>query len=379
MPSYLKHFNVNWVNGMKISKDHFIQQDNAFEDQVRDVAGLNLNNHNYGLLPIWPGEKTGEFNVVSKIDNQKFLKVDLFQCRAVAPNGSRIEIMENHRFPATTIDITRELDLLRGGEAAEYYILLSVDIFNRVSGGELDASEAPARYPNAVPDYKLGVFPVKQVEKEGINPNSIFIGKISLGQDNHEILDNYIPACMTIRSHKGLLEFHSSVEKFFNQLELDVLSILRKINDKKQDTSLAKSVKILAENLLQYISTFNLKLRWELPDRPPVYLFEGIAGFARLIRNTIDSQASASKEELLNYFTNWSELKQGDFEKLLVYCINFEYKHNEILNSVEQFGEFIQIMSSLFNKLESLAYIGKKKDTSIFVKEDKPKRSFLAD
>ena len=93
----------------------------------------------------------------------------------------------------------------------------------------------------------------------------------------------------------------------------------------------------------------------------------------------IDSNASVSKEELLNYFTNWSELKQGDFEKLLVYCVNFEYNHFEILNSVEQFKEFIQIMTALFTKLESLAYIGKKKDTGIFVKEDKAKRSFLAD
>ena len=53
--------------------------------------------------------------------------------------------------------------------------------------------------------------------------------------------------------------------------------------------------------------------------------------------------------------------------------------HYEILNNVEQFSEFVQIMTALFAKLESLAYIGKKKETSIFVKEDKPKRSFLAD
>ena len=89
---------------------------------------------------------------------------------------------------------------------------------------------------------------------------------------------------------------------------------------------------------------------------------------ARVIRNTIDSNSSANKEELLNYFTNWSELKQGDFEILLVYCINFEFRHFDILISMEQFSEFIQIIALLFDKLESLAYIGKKKETNIFVK-----------
>ena len=379
MPSYLKHFNVNWMNGMKISKDHFIQQDQACDDKLRDVAGLGLNRLNYGLLPVWAGEKVGAFKVVSKMDNQKFLKVEVSRCRAVTPNGSRIEILEDHRYPTFTVDLSRELEITQGGEQVEYYILLSVDIIKRAAGGELDASEDPPRYPDSLPAYKLSVIPVAQSEKEAINPNSVFIGKIILGQENQEVIDSYIPPCMSLRSHHDLMSFYSLAEKFFNQNELDLLSILKKINEKKQDTSLATSVNYLSKNLLQYISGQNLKFRWQLPEQPPVYLFETIAGFARIMRNTIDSAASANKEELLNYFTNWSELKQGDFEKLLVYCINFEYNHNEIFNSIEQFSEFIQIMSSLFAKLESLAYIGKKKETSIFVKEDKPKRSFLAD
>ena len=375
----MKYLNVNWVNGMKISKDHFIQQDNAFDDKLRDAAGLFLNSMNYGLMPLWPGEQGGDFKVVLKVDNQKLLKVDLVQCRAVTPGGARIEILEDNRYPPFSIDLTKEIEALRAGETSDYYILLNVDLFNRVPVGELDASEEPPRYPHTKAGYRVSIFPASQVVKEGINPTSIFIGKLFLGQDKHEIADNYIPPCMSLRSHHELMAFYSITEKFFNHLELDLLSIIRKINDKNQDTSLATSVKFLSENLLQYISGQNIKLRWEIPDQAPVYLFEGIAGFARIMRNTIDSNASASKEELLNYFTNWSELKQGDFEKLLVYCINFEYDHNEILNNVEQFNEFIQIMTALFTKLESLAYIGKKKETSIFVKEDKAKRSFLAD
>ena len=184
---------------------------------------------------------------------------------------------------------------------------------------------------------------------------------------------------MTLKSHSSLISFHSTVEKFYNQLELNLLSIIGKIKEKGQDSTLAQSVLALAQNLLIFISTNNLKFRWQLIDQPPLYLFENIASFARIIRNTIDCNTAAHKEELLNYFTTWSELKQGDFEKLLVYCINFEYNHNEISNNIDQFSEFVQIMTSLFTKLESLAYIGKKKETNIFVKEQTSKRSFLAD
>jgi len=175
------------------------------------------------------------------------------------------------------------------------------------------------------------------------------------------------------------MAFFNLTEKFYGQLELDLLSIIKKIKGKGQDSNLAQSVFSLSQNLLNYISTNLSRLHWQVADQPPIFLFEYIATSARVIRNTIDSNTAENKEEMLNYFTNWSELKQGDFEKLLVFCINFEYKHVEILESIEQFTEFIHIMEMLFTKLESLAYIGKKKETNIFVKEHKSRRSFLAD
>ena len=41
--------------------------------------------------------------------------------------------------------------------------------------------------------------------------------------------------------------------------------------------------------------------------------------------------------------------------------------------------KFTDVIATLFNKLSILEYIGKKKDTNIFVKEQTGKKSFLAD
>lgn len=378
MPPKLEYFNVNWENGMKISKDHFTQQENAFNDSVKDVTAGFLNGKNFGLLPI--GNQTGKsIKTVLKIDNQKFLKVNILQCRAVSQGGARIEILEEHILPELEVNISSELEASNKGDGDMYYILLSVDIFNRQPFGEFDSNEEPPRYPFTIPSYKINIISEKKVAKDGIHPYSFFIGKMEISKEVPEIHEDYIPPCTAVNSHNDLMNFFTSVEKFFSQLELNLVSIIRKINEKNQDSKLAKSVFLLSENLLQYVTNNHLKLRWEIPDSPPIYLFEFIATMARVIRNTIDINSSAKKEELLNYFTNWSELKQGDFEKLLVYCINFEYHHFDILVSMEQFSEFIQIIALLFDKLESLAYIGKKKETNIFVKEQKTKRSFLAD
>jgi len=378
MPPKLKYFSVNWEDGMKINKGHFLQQENALYDMLKDVSAGFLNQNNFGLLPI--GTQTeSSIKTAIKLDNQQFLKVKIFQCRAISQGGARIEILEEHLLPELTVNISRELEMAQKGESGDYYILLSVDIFDRQPFGELNADEEPPRYPYSIPSYKINVISAKQMANEGVHPYSFFIGKLNINKDNPGIYADYLPPCMVVNSSKELINFSAEVEKFFSKLELDLLSIIRKVKEKNQDSSLAQSVLILSEGLLNYITHNHLRLRWEIPDLAPVYLFEYIATAGRVIRNTIDSKTATNKEELLNYFTNWSELKQGDFEKLLVYCINFEYHHYNILESIEQFSEFIQIIALLFDKLESLAYIGKKKETNIFVKEQKTKRSFLAE
>jgi hypothetical protein len=378
MPTPLKYSNVNWVNGMKIRKDHLIQQENAFEDKIKDSSAGFLNSFNYGLLPVW-GSKDSSFKVAIKISSQRFLNVSVSQFRALTQGGARIEILESSYPAEFSVDLTHEIEASKKEEKGLYFITLTVDLFSKEPFGELETEEEPPRFPFAKPSLKINLIPEKQITREGLLPYSLFIGKIYIRPESLELFEEYLPACMTLKSHSRLVSFHSTVEKFYNQQELNLLSIISKIKEKGQDSTLAISVLALAQNLLNFISVNNLKIRWQLIHQPPLFIFENIASFARIIRNTINCNTAVHKEELLNYFTAWSELKQGDFEKLLVYCINFEYDHNEISINLDQFSEFVQIMSSLFTKLESLAYIGKKKETNIFVKEQPVKRSFLAD
>lgn len=376
--SKTKHYHVNWQNGMNISRDHFIQLENSFADDFSDVRSLVLNSTNFGLAPISQA-RPASVKTIIKIDNQNFLKVKVFNCQAITYGGSRIDIMEEHQLAEMETDISPELRQSGNDGKDVYYVLLNINYHNRRPFGELNTDEDPPRYPYTLPGYTISLIHEKDLMAQSDLPDSLVIGKLGIEMGIPKVYDEYFPPCMIIKSHLQLIEFCEMVEKFFSQLELDLVSIIRKINERTQDTPLAKSVGSLSENLLRYISFNHLRLRFEIPNLPPLFLFMYIANAARTIRNTIDSGSSADKEELLNYFTNWSELKQGDFEKLLVYCINFEYRHYDILFSIEQFTGFIQIIARLFDKLESLTYIGKKKETSIFVKEQKTGRSFLAD
>src|SRR4051812_36626963 len=91
MRDNLKHFPVNWIDGMKISKDHFIATDDAWKNALSDVASVGLSPLRYGILP---ASAAGEdpYNIKIAIDNQNTLRVTVLSCQAITPGGVRISV-----------------------------------------------------------------------------------------------------------------------------------------------------------------------------------------------------------------------------------------------------------------------------------------------
>jgi hypothetical protein len=376
----LKYNHVNWIDGMKINKNHFIALENAVKDQIKDSIARGLNDKNYGLLPS-PDDKSNSLKIVITVDNQKTLRVKIFECRAVTPGGARIEIYENNAasqgyavpFPENILELSGK------GNEQFAYVTISVDPFSRLPVGNADPAEEPPRYPFIIPAYQVHIIPEEQLTKKEMGPYTLLVGKIRIADNKPELVRDYIPPCTTVSSFNMLISIHAGFDKFFGQLEIDLLKILKKISEKEQSNVLSRAVGSLSESLLYFLSTHILEFRWKVIDQPPLFMFEYIARMARLIRNAIDSNSGEAKEELLNYFTDWCNLKQGEFEKALLSIINFQYEHSNIYDTAIQIVDFSEVIATLFNKLSILEYIGKKKETNIFVKEQTGKKSFLAD
>ena len=380
MQEPLKYYHVNWVDGMKINRNHFIGIENAGIDRIKDALACGLNDNNYGLLPPLDNN-SNPLKIVFTVDNQKTLRVKIFECRAITPGGARIEIREGSAnsqgftvpFPENTFELPGN------GNENIFYIALSVDPFSRVPFGNADPAEEPPRYPYVTPAYNVHIIPEEQLTKKEMGPYFLLIGKIRIAEQKPELVKEYVPPCTTVQTYNVLLRAHAEFDAFFGQLELDLLKILNKINEKEQSNVLARVVSHLSENLLYFLSSGILEFRWKIIDQPPLFMMEYIARLARVMKNTIDSNSGEAKEELLNYFTDWCGLKQGEFEKTLVNTINFQYHHSNCYPALLLMIRFTGVMATLFNKLSILEYIGKKKDTNIFVKEQTGKKSFLAD
>lgn len=47
----MKYLPVNWKDGMKITKVHFQQTENSWQDHLHHSTKAYINGHNFGLLP----------------------------------------------------------------------------------------------------------------------------------------------------------------------------------------------------------------------------------------------------------------------------------------------------------------------------------------
>ena len=380
MAAYTHYMPVNWADGMKVNKDHFIATDrNTIQALQRSQSRL-LNPYNYGLaLPVSGRENS--FQISFDIDNQGFVYVKIIRCHAVTRDGTSIDIDRDYY---TEDELSATLPSLKfdsqAGSENAFYILLAVNPYGRQPAGLADPDESPPRLPYAIPEYRLTIHPASQ--KSSINSEStLILGKIVNVDRKPEMDETYIPPCQTIYSHPKLAEYYSWFMKIFGQLEIDLADILQSINEKKQSTTIAGSVAEMSRALLWYAGSVLTSGRKSLRFEAPVALFEHISSIARLIQNAINTTSRADREELLNYITDWSNLRQGEFEELIRQSVDLEYDHEDINLVMQKTDPFLRSVSKVFNTLSNLEFIGKKKDRQIFVKEqvDKPSKSFLVD
>jgi hypothetical protein len=153
---------------------------------------------------------------------------------------------------------------------------------------------------------------------------------------------------------------------------------------------MAVIVQKLCENISFFTSFQLAELKSVGMVQPPVFLVGKVAILARQMKNTLDCYLGSGKEELVNYFTEWCNISQGELEGAMVNLSGHQYNHLDINNSIDLVAQFTKIISRLFYQLARLEYIGKRKDAGIFVKEEvvkqksseaapQKRRSFLAD
>lgn len=384
---------VNWVDGMKINKTHLTAERNALQQQVVFAAGSHISSISYGLLPpVAAGQQGCDWTV--SLDNLQNVQLRLNYCRAITPGGAVVHI-NSGGMPAMAVET-----LLPGlsvpfaelkSKSAVFFVVLTVNPYDRLPTGAADPNELPPRLPFAETQYHLSLLPQEELNGRAIGLYQLTLGRVLVQENRVEKDNEYIPPCTATASHPDLLDIYYGLEAFMGKMELYALQIVQKIQQKKQNNEMAQIVQWLCNNILQHQNLHFTQFKWTAIHQPPAYMLSVTASLARLIKNSLDVYVNTGKEDLMNYFTEWCELSQGALETVITDLGNYGYQHEDINAAVVKVSAFTKTVSALFYKLSKLDYIGKKREAAIFVKEEivnppetaestaKKRRNFLAD
>jgi hypothetical protein len=379
MAKTTKHYSVNWIDGMKINKDHFIAMENAMTCQQQTVSKLLSNPFSFGVLPGTNGESPLDISL--GIDSGNNVNVRINRCRALTSGGLLIDI-DNSPAELQEFEVSLKDQDFQSAESStgQFYIILKTNPYKRIPFGIASPDENPPRHPFVMPEYEVYIVPSGQMNRNGFGDFFLVIGKI-LTRNNIPCPDkDYITPCASVSADERLLALENRINNFFGKLESDLFLVIRKIHVKQQKTPLVNTVLYLADRLVSFLGMHTTGQRLYLRYLPPVSLFEAVVRFACFLKNTLNTQPPENKEELINYFSDWCNLKQGELEKLIVDTTSLRYDHYEISAVFERIMNFADTISALFGTLATLDYIGKHKDTQIYIKEEvKQKKSFLAE
>ena len=366
-----KHFPVNWIDGMKINKTHFIATDQAAQSALCDATALFLTPIRYGVIPSSvAGEDT--FNVKITLDNQNTLRVNVISCQAITQGGVRIMLPalsatgspQETDMPSTTYQFAAN-----GGEAA-WWVVLVANPFERQPAGSPDLEENPPRFPFALPTYTLQVVSDSQFRQFEHHPYTLTIGKVGVNGNEVRVDEEYLPPCFTINAHPDLLSLLGEIDQFLGKLETRCLLIIQKIYKKNQQNDISELVQFLCDRIMLYLGQAITNLRWLMVHEQPAHLFASMATLARVLKNTIDLRAGSGKEEMLNYLSEWCDLKQGELESMLSNMATLKFNHYDMNTNISKVVYFVKITDKLFDSLSKLEFIGKRKESGIFVKEE---------
>jgi uncharacterized protein YpmS len=371
MPTDLFHWPVNWIDGMKISRKHFEQTEQFIHEQLRDLAAQKLTDYQFGILP---GEHSLNLNVFCDYNQQ--IKTELNSCNAVTPNGSRIQVLpqDKLRFDTSLKEVAAKFGLAVS-QLQNIYIVLSVDPFKRVPTGEPLMGENPPRHPFTRSELKLDIIPAEQIIATQMS-GSLIIGKISCSNGELIFQKEFIPACTSMNSLPALSDWHGKFRLLLENWEQYCIKVVQKTYSKtqtQQSNTLATSIQKLTEKILEKLADEKLNYRWIIHQSAPIYFCEILLKNIHFIQVILNFYPEREKEEMLNYFAEWTDTQAGNLEVQTLRVLQIQYNHYDVASVLQEIHQAYTIYIQIFMKLSQLEFIGKKKGQNIFVIEQQVK------
>jgi hypothetical protein len=373
MQPYINYHTVNWRDGMKVNKDHFVQQENAMLDAIRDTAATQITPFNYGLLDGVSNQTS--LDLTANLASSRKLTVTLSRCRAITLGGARIEL--NSSASSELHSPIKAEHEVQDSDQLLYDIILTVNPFARQPTGPPNPEEIPLRHPYTSPHYHLQIVPSHQINITDLGAYHLTLAKVRVIGNEVKVSDKFIPPSSRITAHPAILEFYDQLMESMLHTGSHSRQVIVKMRLKSEESLMIANLFTLSQEVLNFIAGHLDFARLRLRYLPPIHLLELFTKYARTVRVCLDCMSDNGKEEALNYVQEWTEVRPGNIENTINTLLEQDYDHLNLYSLLDQTAQFADLMQTLFAKLSELDYIGKPKEPSrpknnVFVRETAP-------
>lgn len=360
------HLPINWTDGVKLTKDHFINNYFSFITIVSDYNKVQLNNLNYGCTQI-ASEKSIDIDI--KIEGGQVVAY-LKKCEAIAKNGHMIcfdQHLYGTKLPQTSIDAN---DLDRNS-FEYYYVIVSINPYNLIPVGIPDPQMVPLHHPHVLPEIKLHIINKKEVNDNFLEGYFLIVKKIAFQSGTFIEDDKYIAPVVRTKNNEILNQFISRVNNELYLLNDFSIKIHKKNGHSSANNRLVANTFSLCSKIIDYYAEHSFYFKNIASEESPVYVFDKIIVLANHLLSSLTLMDDKEKEMLLQYYYEWVDVKPSELLSVLFEAKSAVYDHNDISQTLGKLNQFLGVLKRLWQKLSELEYIGVRKDNIVISEETK--------
>lgn len=358
---------VNWVDGMKMSKLHFLQLQQAVEERLKDARLLGDPLADHGLLGPGPnGEPALDVSV--NLEGRSRYQVELRQCRAVTSAGGRIEVLSHDEPLRLQGEVAAQL--MTEGTAFDVIIRIAPEVAEPY--GVPNPAESPVRHPSLRAACSLDVAPVKELRQGSYARHHVAVARFRVVKDELEQVMDFVPPALFMCSVPRLQEFMREYTKFLKDLERDLLRIVVKLNVVRDLTELQVAVDAYCRSALRFLETGIAPVQLRGAGLKPREVVIHAAQFARTLHHSVELLTGRGKDGMLDYVREHTGVKPSEHLATMTGLMDLAYDHTDLRSALDAVTLFCRTHKKLIDKWVGLDYIGQKQDKDIFIAQDSP-------
>lgn len=370
MNNKMNHLPINWTDGAKITAEHFFKTYNNTVETIKDYGSVKLKNYEYGLLESLPNFENLELDILTDGDNS--LTVKLKSCNAITQKGYRViyhtDLYGEENIPTVVL---KTADFNKT-ESEIFYVVLSIAPFEYVPVGHPDPEVLPLHHPNVLPKLELHIVPVSQLNTGFIKEHFLVVSKVLWTNGLFSIDQNYIPPVISVLSNNQLKSFGKSLLQVLLNIKNYTIKIAKKNNSQINSNKLVANTFSICEELQIYYSDNIFGLENITFKKSPIYLTNDLVVLANKLSVTLSIMDDKEKEQLLQYYYQWTDIKPSELIDAIVDAVNIKYSHIEVSKTLNILNKFVAILERILKKMSELEYIGQRKDNIVVNEESNP-------